>query len=113
MNAKPQQTHSNPQLLWSGRGSIDVFIRCLHLLDLDILPDWPGLSAQSFSTKHTQQNLQHRLKGVEWALYRLFEIYNLEETRNVGLGSVLAMFATEVLCRNCVLSFLLHCHYSP
>lgn len=72
------------QALWPIRNHISIFVRCLHLLNLDLLEGWPGITVQTFSTKTPQQNTQHRIKAVEWSLYRLFEIYNPSETRNVG-----------------------------
>lgn len=67
------------------RSNISIFIRCLHILDLDLLEDWPGITESAFSSKTAQQNLQQRIRGVEWSLYRLFEIYSPQETRDVGL----------------------------
>ncbi|KAL8243735.1 hypothetical protein R6Q59_009993 [Mikania micrantha] len=67
---------------WPTRDNIAIFIRCLHLLDLDLLPDWPGLNEQLFSAKSAQQQLQQRVRAVEWSLYRLFEIYDPNETKD-------------------------------
>ena len=69
---------------WTGRDHVASFIRCLHLLDLDLLDDWPGISEQTFHARVSQQNMQLRIKGVEWSLYRLFELYTPAETRDVG-----------------------------
>lgn len=74
-----------PQLQWPGRSNVAIFIKTLHLLDLDLLPDWPSISQSTFHTGSkslANQNLQHRVKAVEWALYRLFSIYSPEETRS-------------------------------
>lgn len=59
----------------------------LRLLDLDKFPDWPGLFVHVFSTKEAQQDQKNRIRCVEWALYRLFEILDVEETNNVDAGS--------------------------
>ena len=68
----------------NGRSHIAIFIGCVHLLNLDTLDDWPSISEDTFSTKTSNQSIQQRLKGVEWSLYRLFEIYNPQQTQNVG-----------------------------
>ncbi|RMZ79224.1 hypothetical protein DV737_g3478, partial [Chaetothyriales sp. CBS 132003] len=67
---------------WDGRRQIAIFIRSLHLLDLDLLEDWPGVSEHTFTPRALQQNLQQRVKGVEWALFRLFELYSPTEARD-------------------------------
>lgn len=58
-----------------------LFVTNLRLLDLDRLPDWPSITPRSFSTKDTQQNQKQRIRCVEWALYRLFELWDPDETR--------------------------------
>ncbi|KAF1813138.1 hypothetical protein P152DRAFT_513430 [Eremomyces bilateralis CBS 781.70] len=70
----PSKSSANPL-------SIILFVRTLRLLDLDRLDDWPGISPQTFSTKDSTQNQKARIKATEWALYRLFELWNPEETR--------------------------------
>ncbi|KAF2019436.1 hypothetical protein BU24DRAFT_439572 [Aaosphaeria arxii CBS 175.79] len=55
-----------------------VFVTNLRLLDLDLLPDWPNISVQTFSSKAADQ--KQRIGGVEWALFRLFEIWDHDET---------------------------------
>lgn len=61
-----------------------AFVTNLRLLDLDRYPDWPAITAQVLTAKEAQQDQKHRIRCVEWALYRLFEIWDVEETRNVG-----------------------------
>ncbi|SLM40787.1 HAUS augmin-like complex subunit 6, N-terminal [Lasallia pustulata] len=58
-----------------------VFATNLRLLDLDNRNDWPSITAQTLSTKDAQQNQKTRIRCVEWALYRLFEIWDPEETK--------------------------------
>jgi hypothetical protein len=58
-----------------------VFLRNLSLLQLDELPDRPDLSTRIFAGG--QHTLRQRVKGVEWALYHLFVIWDPEGTRNV------------------------------
>lgn len=71
------------QIIWNGPSNVRTFLRCLRLLDLEDKDDWPGLVGEHFSAKYAQQNLQQRVKGVEWSLYRLFELWDPEETTNV------------------------------
>lgn len=83
---------------WPGSSNTTTFVRCLRLLDLDQLPDWPGITDNVFTSKAAQQNLQARIKAVEWSLYRLFEVYNPKETQMVGLYEFACyeMLSTEV-----------------
>ncbi len=66
--------------------SISTFLTNIHLLDLDRRDDWPAITPQTFTRKNTLQNEKTRVQCVEWALYRLFEIWDLEETENVRIG---------------------------
>jgi hypothetical protein len=70
-----------PRSQWHPRGHIQIFIRTLHLLEIDLLSDFPDISESTFHAAKAPTNLQQRVKGVEWALYRLFELYDPEETR--------------------------------
>lgn len=63
--------------------NVSAFVTNLRLLDLDKSSDWPGLTAHVLNTKEAQQNQKHRIRCIEWALYRLFEIWDAEETKNV------------------------------
>ncbi|KAI4086427.1 MAG: hypothetical protein LQ344_007563 [Seirophora lacunosa] len=67
--------------------SSSAFFTNLRLLDLDYLEDWPDVTADIFApkdarTKDARTNQKQRIRCVEWALYRLFEIWNPKETRN-------------------------------
>ncbi|KAI4226798.1 MAG: hypothetical protein L6R40_008248 [Gallowayella cf. fulva] len=62
--------------------AIPDFITHLRLLDLDRLEDWPHITGELFAPKHARQNQKQRVRCVEWALYRLFELYNPKEARN-------------------------------
>ena len=66
-----------------------AFITNLKLLGLDKRDDWPSITVQVLSGKDVQQNQKHRIHCVEWALYRLFEIWDLEETKNVCFSAQL------------------------
>ncbi|KAH0536131.1 hypothetical protein FGG08_006974 [Glutinoglossum americanum] len=75
--AKSPAPHST-----EGPSNISLFLTSLRLLDLDKHPEWPGISRVTFSTKDAQQSQKNRIRCVEWALYRLFEIWDGECTRN-------------------------------
>ncbi|CAO2652939.1 Nn.00g023500.m01.CDS01 [Neocucurbitaria sp. VM-36] len=57
---------------------IGLFVTNLRLLDLDLRSDWPGITVQTFSAKNADQ--KQRIAGTEWALFRLFEIWDGNET---------------------------------
>ncbi|KAL1598627.1 hypothetical protein SLS60_007767 [Paraconiothyrium brasiliense] len=57
---------------------IKLFVANLRLLDLDRRSDWPRITVQTFSTKNADQ--RQRIHSVEWALFRLFEIWDPVET---------------------------------
>lgn len=68
----------------SGPSHISLFLMNLRLLDLDKREDWPGITPITFTTKDSQQNIKKRIQCVEWALFRLFELWDPEEAREVG-----------------------------
>jgi hypothetical protein len=76
------QKHA-PQAVASS-SHVTLFLTNLRLLDLDLYDDWPGITAATFSPKAEQQNLKRRIHCVEWALYRLFEIWDADEAREVS-----------------------------
>ncbi|KAL2040468.1 hypothetical protein N7G274_006911 [Stereocaulon virgatum] len=76
--SKPQATPAPAH----ATSSISIFLTNLHLLDLDRCEDWPAISAQTFTSKNTLQNEKNRIHCVEWAFYRLFELWDLEETKD-------------------------------
>lgn len=75
----PQGQHQ----LASTQSYLAIFLTNIRLLDLDLRPDWPDITAITFSTKDAQQNQKKRIQCVEWALYQLFTYWDPEETRNV------------------------------
>ncbi|KAI6713371.1 hypothetical protein JHW43_004088 [Diplocarpon mali] len=75
---KPATTVQSP----AGLSNVKLFLTNLRLLDFDRRPDWPNISALTFSTKDAQQNQKKRIQCVEWALYQLFALWDPEETRN-------------------------------
>ncbi|KAL8727167.1 MAG: hypothetical protein Q9166_006204 [cf. Caloplaca sp. 2 TL-2023] len=61
---------------------ISTFITHLHLLDFDRLEDWPAVAEELFAAKHAREKQKQRIRCVEWALYRLFEVWNTKEAKN-------------------------------
>lgn len=63
-----------------------LLLNNLRCLDLDLLPDWPLITAHTFSTKRKGVALTQKdcLRAAEWVLYRLFELWDPVETRNVS-----------------------------
>ncbi|KAF2113453.1 HAUS augmin-like complex subunit 6 N-terminus-domain-containing protein [Lophiotrema nucula] len=57
---------------------VKLFVTNLRLLDLDLRSDWPGIIVQTFSSRNADQ--KQRISGVEWSLFRLFEIWDPAET---------------------------------
>ncbi|CAN8102444.1 unnamed protein product [Discula destructiva] len=62
--------------------NISLFLSNLHLLDLDLLPDWPAINALTFTNKDATQGQRKRIQSVEWALYQLFALWDPEEARD-------------------------------
>ena len=63
--------------------NVAIFLTNLHLLNLDLLPDWPNLSARTFAVKDavSQSGQKRRIQSVEWALYHLFCLWDPNEAR--------------------------------
>ncbi|KAI4269728.1 MAG: hypothetical protein LQ337_007110 [Flavoplaca oasis] len=62
--------------------AISTFITHLRLLNLDQLDDWPTITEELFASKHARESQKQRVRCVEWALYRLFELWNPKDTKN-------------------------------
>lgn len=78
--AQPPSTPSAP----ASNGAVPSFLTNLRLLDLDRLPDWPDISPATFAITGTGvQGQKKRVQAVEWALFRLFEIWDPEEAASV------------------------------
>jgi hypothetical protein len=91
----PPSLPSKPTFVDNG----DLFATNLRLLSLDQLEDWPGITSKTFSTKDAQQNQKQRIRCTEWALFRLFEIWDPEDTRNVTIPllRIISRQATDCL----------------
>ncbi|KAH8125030.1 HAUS augmin-like complex subunit 6 N-terminus-domain-containing protein [Trichoderma asperelloides] len=64
----------------AGPASLSLFLTNIKLLSLDQLPDWPGISAETFAPSGTTlQDQKRRVQCVEWALYQLFVIWDPDE----------------------------------
>ncbi|EPE06494.1 hypothetical protein F503_02622 [Ophiostoma piceae UAMH 11346] len=55
---------------------VAIFLSNLRLLDFDLRPDWPGITARTFSAKDATQSQKKRIQSVEWALYHLFCLWD-------------------------------------
>ncbi|KAL5332800.1 HAUS augmin-like complex subunit 6 N-terminus-domain-containing protein [Aspergillus crustosus] len=65
---------------WPPQASHTVLIRNLQILELDQLDDWPGITLRTLSP--SSQNQRQRIKAVEWILYRLVTLWDLETARD-------------------------------
>ncbi|KAJ4331671.1 hypothetical protein N0V95_009840 [Ascochyta clinopodiicola] len=74
------KTNTAPKLPANPIPASDVrlFVTNLRLLDFDLRHDWPNITTQTFSAKNADQ--KQRISGAEWALFRLFEIWDPNET---------------------------------
>jgi hypothetical protein len=68
--------------------NITLFVSNLRLLNLDQRQDWPDITLQTFDAKDALQNQKKRVSCTEWSLYRLFEIWDRETTREVNQVSL-------------------------
>lgn len=78
-NAAPSKHHTT---IASAPPNVSLFLTNLRLLDLDLLPDWPGLNLLTLTNKDAAQGQKKRIQCVEWALYQLFALWDPEEARN-------------------------------
>ncbi|TGJ84726.1 hypothetical protein E0Z10_g4034 [Xylaria hypoxylon] len=59
-----------------------LFLTNLRLLDLDLEPDWPDITPATFSAKDAVGGQKKRIQCVEWALYRLFSLWDHNDAQN-------------------------------
>ncbi|OTA56053.1 hypothetical protein K449DRAFT_416565 [Hypoxylon sp. EC38] len=62
--------------------NVALFLTNLRLLDLDLEPDWPGITLATFSAKDAAGGQKKRIQCTEWALYQLFTLWDYDETQN-------------------------------
>ncbi|CAG8220323.1 unnamed protein product [Penicillium olsonii] len=65
---------------WPAPSHLGLFVKNLRLLRLDQLEDWPGISLRALSP--SSQNQRQRIRLVEWALYQLYVLWDLEGAHN-------------------------------
>ncbi|RCI09693.1 hypothetical protein L249_3856 [Ophiocordyceps polyrhachis-furcata BCC 54312] len=63
-----------------GKPPLSIFLTNLRLLDLDLLPDWPDISLQTFAA--STQSQKRRVQCVEWALFHLVSLWDPDEASN-------------------------------
>lgn len=80
----PAEPNAGGSVAAAGPASLSLFLTNIKLLDLDQLPDWPGISAETFAASgNALQDQKRRVQCVEWALYQLFVIWDPDEAANV------------------------------
>ena len=77
-SASSSSSSKPPSLNPLPANDVRLFITSLRLLDLDLRPDWPHIAVHTFSAKNADQ--RQRIAAAEWALFRLFELYDPLET---------------------------------
>ncbi|KAH8911165.1 hypothetical protein BR93DRAFT_908021 [Coniochaeta sp. PMI_546] len=81
-SASANPTASAALPLSATASNVSLFLTNLRLLNLDLEPDWPDINSLTFTTKDVAQGQKKRIQCVEWALYRLFCLWDSEEARN-------------------------------
>lgn len=76
-------------ILSSGTSNVSMFLANLRLLEMDQLPDWPDITSQTFvygsaTTTAGAHGQKKRVQCVEWALVRLFELWDPDEAKTVS-----------------------------
>lgn len=62
--------------------NLELFLANLRILDLDVLEDWPGITAQTFGSGAAGQ--KRRIQAVEWSLYHLFSLWDPQEAQTAS-----------------------------
>lgn len=61
-----------------------LLVKNLRFLDLDLQPDWPGITGDTFRvSKNAQVKQKDRLRCAEFVLYKLFELWDHALTKFV------------------------------
>ena len=72
--------------------TLSLVITNLRLLEIEKRDDWPKASEQTFLTLDWTQIRVENIRFTEWILYRLFEIWDADLTKevsNIYSGSLL------------------------
>ncbi|KAL7893141.1 HAUS augmin-like complex subunit 6 N-terminus domain-containing protein [Trichoderma sp. SZMC 28014] len=79
----PAEPNAGGGIAAAGPASLSLFLTNIKLLNLDQLPDWPAIAAETFAASGTTlQDQKRRVQCVEWALYQLFVIWDPDEAAN-------------------------------
>jgi hypothetical protein len=97
----PASTTSTPTVPSTAPlSNLDLFLANLRILDLDLLEDWPDISAETFSVTGSQGQ-KKRVQCVEWALYQLIVLWDEDEARVRSHRHLLAPTQSVLTgCRN-------------
>ena len=100
-NPSSSSSSSGPEAASLRRYSpVSFFIANCRLLDLDKRSDWPSININTFSTNDAEQSLQNRIRCAEWVLFRLVEILDPRQAREVrsrfrSVEKLLTIFSIE------------------
>lgn len=98
----PAEPNAGGGIAAAGPASLSLFLTNIKLLNLDQLPDWPGISAETFASSGTTlQDQKRRVQCVEWALYQLFVIWDPDEAANVRIPLHLLPTAKSIISIIC------------
>lgn len=90
------QQHPTAFLQYPSNGTI--LLNNLRCLDLDRLPDWPGVTPHTFSARNKDTSFstqKERIHAAEWVLFRLFQIWDADEASKVRSPCITLMKHTE------------------
>lgn len=85
------QPASQPAFLETSEKSLfishmKIFVTALLALKLHERSDWPSITLTTFVINNVLQNQKNRTRCIEWALYRLFEIWDPKQTKEVSIS---------------------------
>ena len=64
--------------------TISLVVTNVRLLGLVQRDDWPNIYEQSLLSESSAQSYERNIRFVEWILYRLFEIWDVDLTKEVS-----------------------------
>ncbi|KAI8956129.1 HAUS augmin-like complex subunit 6 N-terminus-domain-containing protein [Xylaria longipes] len=84
LTAPPTSTApiNKPAQIPTCTSNVLLFLTNSRLLDLDLESDWPDITPTTFSTKDAVGGQKKRIQCVEWALYRLFSLWDHNDAQN-------------------------------